>query len=276
LGILAIWLILRNAVDIPDPNRTPLAIQLRTRLFPFQPHLIYENFKLLGQEGYLLWGIPTLAYSFILALSSENPKTTILQLFFPCFVLVWMGWYAVASIGWVRYSYPGWVISNMLLAKFLLDMILKFQPRRRSTQDDTLTQQFQSSLAFVPPLLFVAILIFWPAQNAIRRIATGDNQAPQALSDYILTNLPDSATILSTEWEIAFLSSRTYIHIPWETIERHIRNEMGWTERVEIFNVYDYDPDYVINGPTNKRDENGGFSRIGYFTQQNVVASFGE
>jgi hypothetical protein len=206
------------------------------------------------------------------AFRSNNPKITMRELFFPCFVIVWMSWYAIASIGWERYAYPGWAITAILLAKFLHDLIVRF---RVTDQEADAGQGLRSRIAYVPPLLLVVILILWPAQNAIRRIVTEDNQAAFDMANYITANVPVNASIASAEWEIDFLTDHAYAHIPVHFIDAFI-NHFQLRQPLDEENIFDirvYDLSYVVSGPFSKGTQ---FIPDDYLADQQLIASFGD
>jgi hypothetical protein len=223
------------------------------RLFAFAPHLWYDSFKFLAEQGFVLWTGPALVHTFLNAPSHKGSLDTSRQLFVPFFVIIWMLWYVIASIGWQRYAYPGWAVSSILVAKFLCDLVGELKIERSVAFALSQWGQLLPKLRTLPVLLLALIMIAWPAQNTVRRVVKGDNHAAEAFAHYIKTGIPTDALIASVEWEIDFLTDRTYLHIPQQFVEAHIKHyQLGYPLEGERYDVAAYAPDYVIDGPYNK------------------------
>jgi len=214
----------------------------------------YESVKLLAEEGFLLWAVPALAYSVWVAFDYEDRVDTLRALFFPIFVALWMFWYVFASIGWPRYAYPGLAVSSILVAKLMVDVAMAFRLRVAAESAASRRRgRLSKLLGSAPLLLFIAILVAWPLQNAIRRIASGNNEALYAFAQYIEANLPGDARIASEEWEVDFLTQRTYFHVPGHLIVAYIQyKDLGYPINGGPYDVASVGPQYIIDGPNNK------------------------
>jgi len=221
---------------------------IRLRFLVFSPHLSYESLKFLAEHGAILWIIPSLVHVLIVAFRSGDSKATIRCLFHPLFVMIWFSWYVLASIGWHRYAYPGWAVASIPVAKFLCDLARAFRVSIPGPPVALRWREPPAKLHRAPALLLIGILVIWPAQNSVRRIIKGDNDAPDEFAQYIEANVPQDALIASEEWEIDFFSNRSYFHHPGRFGTALIKHQLGHplTER---YDVSVYDPDYVVDGP---------------------------
>jgi 4-amino-4-deoxy-L-arabinose transferase-like glycosyltransferase len=259
-------------VDMPGDG---LLAAARIRLLAFAPHLWYDSLKFLVEHGFILWAIPALAHTFLVALNRKDSLDTSRQLLFPFFVTIWMLWYVIASIGWHRYAYPGWAVSSILVAKFLCDLAVEFKIEWPMVFAPSQWSKFLPKLRNISVSLLILILVLWPAQNTVRRIVKGDNQTADEFAHYIETNLPPDVLIASAEWEIDFLTDRTYLHHPGSFAKAHIKHyQLGYPLEGELYNVAAYDPDYVINGPYNK--DTGFISSEFLGSRGKLVVSIGE
>ena len=199
------------------------------RLFAFAPHLWYDSFKFLAEQGFVLWAVPALVHALLNALSYKGSLDTSRQLFVLFFVIIWMLWYVIASIGWQRYAYPGWAVSSILVAKFLYDLVGDFKVEWSAGFALFGWSQLLPKLRTLPVLLLALIMIVWPAQNTVRRIVKSDNHDAEAFAHYIKTSISTDALVASVEWDIDFLTDRTYLHIPQQFVEAHIKHyQLGY------------------------------------------------
>jgi len=222
-------------------------------VFAFAPQRWSGSLKYLAEHGFILWAVPALAHTILAALNQRNSSDSCRQLFFPFFVIIWMMWYVIASIGWPRYAYPGWAVSSILVGKFLYDMATAFKSKWAFTNAPFRSLKPLLKLGHLPVLCLILILILYPAQNTIKRIVQGDNHAAHDFAHYIETELPQNSLIASAEWEIDFLTNRPYLHHPRSFQTAHIRHhQLGYPLVGQPYNVDVYNPDYVIDGPYNK------------------------
>ncbi|MGQ9626017.1 MAG: ArnT family glycosyltransferase [Anaerolineae bacterium] len=225
----------------------------RHRVIVFVPHLWYENSKFLLENGFVLWAIPALVYTYLFTWQQkgcDHPH----QLFFPLFVTIWISWYVIASIGWHRYAYPGWAASSILIAKFLNDLSggfhIDFRAIRLALKHGGDTAPFRN----LAVLMLTLILIGYPCQNTIRRIVTAvPDPSPKQMARYIDLHLPSDARIMSEEWGVDFYSTRSYHHPPGSFGDVLIKHyQIDRSEEEIHFDVASYDPDYILDGPSTK------------------------
>jgi len=237
-----------TGVDIPAGG---FLARASIRLLAFAPHLSYDSLKFLVEYGFILWAIPALAHTVLVALNRKDSLDSSRQLLLPFFVTIWMLWYVIASIGWHRYAYPGWAVSSILVAKFLCDLAREFKVEWPIVFTPTQWRKFLPKLHNLPVLLLILIMLLWPAQNTVRRIVEGDNQTPEEFAHYIETNLPPDVLIASAEWEIDFLTNRAYLH-PTGLGDAYIKHLFLGHPLEESYDIAAYEPDYIIDGPYNK------------------------
>jgi hypothetical protein len=275
IATIVIWQILTSSLAGETDAPTGSFIERASiRLLVFAPHLWFDNSKFLVQEGFVLWSAPALVYTFFIAFSCRDRRNASRQLLFPIFVLGWMSWYVIASIGWPRYAYPGWAISTILVAKFLYDLVKMFKIEWPTSIISSQPGQTLARFSKLPVLALIAILIFWPAQNTLRRIVKGNNQTATEFATYIDANLPENVLIASEEWEIDFLTRRTYLHHPMKDHDLFIKHlQLGYPLE-DYFDISIHNPDYIVQGPYNRG--------VGYIpkdfieSQGNLIVSIGD
>ncbi len=228
-------------------------------LFVQQPSqlitLWYKNLKFLAEQDILLWGAPALFYSIASAFHQEDRRATIGLLFIPFFLVSWFIWYVFISIGWPRYAYPEWAVMSVLVAKFLVDLA-DGAPRNLSICDgvfSAIEKRNHKALSLAAWLL-ILMLLFWPAQNTVRRLISGDNHGAQKFAAYLDAHLSFDVRILSGEWDVSFFSNHQFVPIPFGFLIGKVDCEQLGLHCNDnpIRKFADLRPDYIVDGPENE------------------------
>lgn len=204
----------------------------------FSPDLMKQNITwLLGRRVYLSLLLPMLVYGFILALPRrrEGQQWGILLVL----VAMNLSWYAVASIGWRRYAFPGLAITSLFVARFFYDLTDGFQLDGAALWEALRQSQpilRRHALHWIVLGWLAVTMIALPLRQTVRKLVSPPFNAPVAMAAYLNEHVPREALIETVNPEIGFLTD-------------HINNPLPLYVDPE-----DYDfaqtgyPDYVLVG----------------------------
>lgn len=216
-----------------------------SRIVVLSPDISVNNVKFLYDSGVLI-AIPAALY--VAFLRQHEPKLAHLMLPFSLFI--WSVWYTIFSIGWPRYAYPIWAIGGVLLSVVLSDIAKQWY----IMIDAKSVFQRIVYLMCVGMVLFIVVL--WPAQNTVRRLAEQLNNDAPNMAPYIDDNIPHHTRIVSSQWEVSFYSSRTYIPIPDEYYEAKIAEQSKRFLPITHFtDMNDLNAAYFLDGSENRNVE---------------------
>jgi hypothetical protein len=98
-------------------------------------------------------------------------------------------------------------------------------------------------------VLLLAFLILNPRKDVLKGIFSAQDKSPQEFAEYINANVDKDATIESWEWEIDFLTNRTYHHPPTSLISTEAKRlYLGDPYDPDAYDFRQYNPDYVAVG----------------------------
>lgn len=217
----------------------------------FSPSLMRRAFNELVSFKTLAGGfLPFIFYSFFLAISRSKNGLQWGVIFI--LIATNLGWYVVASISWLRYAFPGLLMLCLVAAQFFKDMFNKLE-----LHIPTLWKDFRmgsplmhQNAARYGLVLWVIFMVGLPlAQNLASVVLTPFN-APQAMAEYMDTNIPKEALVETWEPEMGFLTDHNY-HFPPQLL---LNTSVGyiWTggtaPAVEYNFVQTERPAYVLMG----------------------------
>jgi 4-amino-4-deoxy-L-arabinose transferase-like glycosyltransferase len=169
--------------------------------------------QLLALKVYLSFLAPVMLYGFTLLLPRRREAHRWFVLF--TFISVDLVWYAVASVGWLRYAFPGLAFASVFVAKFFYDLTdgykLDLSAIWTSLRSRSLLPAKLALSAALLSWLFVMIVL--PLGQTARDILTPQFDAPAAMAAYIDQNVPQAALIETWEPEMGFLTNNNY-HFP--------------------------------------------------------------
>jgi hypothetical protein len=180
----------------------------------FSPDLMKRGLsELLSLKVYLGWLAPVLVYGFFLALPRRRDGQQWGVLFI--LIAVNLAWYVIASIGWLRYAFPGLAMASLFVARFFYDLTDGFQLPRAAWwrpqgggQPDWIKQALRWAM-----LVWLAAMIVLPLGQTAREIALPGFNASEAMAAYLNENVPREALIETWEPEMGFLTDHNY-HFP--------------------------------------------------------------
>jgi 4-amino-4-deoxy-L-arabinose transferase-like glycosyltransferase len=216
-------------------------------IFVFSPSRILSSLKfLLGPDDFAFWGIPALIYG--LALARERSRAGLQQAFVLAFIVVGLGWYVFASIGWPRYAFAPLALTTVFVAKLLVDLIRELA---RTDGPQATLNGSRVSIAAVAAALALVVFCGSSLVGRAEAIATANGRGPQQMAAYLDANVPRSDVIETWEPELGFLSDDTFHYPPDGWLDRAVRAK--WLGADNLRGGYDpigiANPKYLIVGP---------------------------
>lgn len=234
---------------------------------------------LVGPNFYLAFGVPALIYNLYLTARRPRSLLELQRAFLIVTTVVWLAWYAFASIGWQRYAFPALMITALFVARLFLDLgsrLVRFLPSRTSEKRRAIAPLING----MGLLAVVALLWFFPFfrtslyEEAVA-ILNGSDTSARLFADYLTAHVPLDVLIESWEWEIDFLTDHTYHHPPISMVDVMVRHVyLGGPYSYDMYDFEQYHPDYIISGRFSKWT---GLYPPDYLSQEStLVVSVGE
>ncbi len=181
----------------------------------FSPSLMRRSLQeLFSLKVYLAGIIPILIYGAIVSIpkAESGQKWAILYML----VVVNLVWYVTASVGWLRYAFPGLVIGGLFFARFFADLtggfvaptgLLRAVLRERQAlgANDALRLTGMIWLTLVLAVSFVATAL---------EIVRPPMNAPVAMAAYMDQFVSTDAVVETWEPEMGFLTDHNYHYPP--------------------------------------------------------------
>lgn len=200
--------------------------------FVFSPPRMLSALKFLFSPDALFGlAVPGLLYGIWLA--RRTPRLALPV----ALCIVWLGWFAFASVGWPRYAFPALVIIPLFTSKLIWDVALWLNRKK-------------ANLGLILASLFVAGLVIWGLAPQVSDTLKVDDGA-QRLAAYLNQNVDKSAVIETWESEMGFLTDHSYHYPPPELLDKAVRR-MWLNQNVpplaQIYQPEKLQPDYLIVG----------------------------
>lgn len=219
-----------------------------TTLATFSPRRWLANVNTLWQSSYIVWGAPAIIYQ--AAITIQQRRRGAGDLLLLLVVVVWLAWYVLGSVGWIRYAFTPITISTIFIVRLIGALTNEFYTdwsRLRSELRGEVQLFAAGQMAFTLVPIAIVLLGIVSTLDSIRSAPTDSAQEMAALLDQ---EIPRDAVIETWEWQLAFLSDRTFHHPPFEVLEAKIRElQFGQPYPPELYQVSDHQPAYLIEGP---------------------------
>jgi len=192
----------------------------------------------------ILFGLPGMLYTIGLGLRRRE-KSTHRRIFLVVFTLVWLGWYALLSIGWMRYAFVPAVMSTIFTAQLLMDLRDWAGQRYQDCPQRPTFGLRQLAIGGIVVMLLSSGML-----PLVKKIVQAPDNGLQEFAHYLNANIPQDAVIESWEWEVDLLTDRTYHHPPYE-ITNALTERMWYGAPVspQVYDFLAFHPDYLIRGP---------------------------
>ena len=210
---------------------------------------IIRSVRVLLSSGVLIWGLPGLIYG--LFLSSERTILALKRCFLLCIIFIFLGWFLLGSIGWIRYAFPAIVLLSMFTAKLLVVLADEFSflgwfsSRNEMTRDEL--KDFIKGGAVT---IAISLMIVIPLQSRFVDIVRSQDTGPFDFANYLDENISSDAVVETSETEIVFLSDRNFhqptIDVAVATIQ-HVQFDEPYPPG--FYDLRPVNPDYIVLGP---------------------------
>jgi 4-amino-4-deoxy-L-arabinose transferase-like glycosyltransferase len=251
-GLWQVFLVLSLGPSGISENLATLRAATAGAAFVFSPTLMKHSLgELLKLRVYLGWLFPALAYGFYISLPRKRDGLL--------WGIVWMIifsnllWYVTASVGWVRYAFPGLAFSSLFVARLFADMLDQFDPRPWWSQlqkglSERSTSVLRPALKFVL-LAWLAVMVIVPLGQNLKDIVFPPFNAPAAMTEYMNANIPTDAVVETWEVEMGFLTNHQYHYPPQILLDTAVG--YIWRGGPSPATKYDFtaqNPEYVLDG----------------------------
>lgn len=199
-----------------------------TAFLALNPWRVLSNVKaVIGPDAFAFWLLPGLLYGFFLA--RDRDVRGVQHAFLLIFAFVGLSWYAILSVGWPRYAFPGLAVATLFVARLLVDLIsiLRHAPDPRARP------------CWLASVCLVLVMIISMLGVHARTILGSRDDSAQRMAAYMDVTLPPTAIIESWEPEVAFLSERTFRQPPPGSLDQAVR--AIWITQTGL---PDYDPEH--------------------------------
>ena len=238
-------------------------------LFHFDPRRMMTALSQLVGSSLVLFGLPGMLYAVVSGLQSRKEHEH-QQVFLIVFGLVWLGWYAALSIGWMRYAFVPAVIGSIFSARLLGDLWDWAGQRVQISMGRLHLAPGQMAIAGIVVVLLLSGLI-----PMTRQIARSPDSGLQELGQYLNTQVPIDEVIESWEWEVDVLTDHAYHHPSYDVLNVFTeRLYYGVPVPPGTYDPLSYDPAYLIVGTFAKWT--GVYDRDLLAQNCTPVESFGE
>jgi 4-amino-4-deoxy-L-arabinose transferase-like glycosyltransferase len=235
----------------------------------FSPRRTMSAVLQLMNSTLLIFGLPGMLYALGSSMQSGEERDH-RQVFLAVFAVVWLGWYALLSVGWMRYVFVPAAVSTIFSARLLGDLWNWAGRRHRTLARWLPLTPGQVAVGGVIVMLLLSGLV-----PMARSIAGSPDSGLQDLARYLSAYVPRDVVIESWEWEVDLLTDHTYHHPPYEVTNAFTEGLWyGIPVSPDVYDPMAFDPGYLIVG---------GFAKwTGVYSQEflahscTLVEGFGE
>jgi hypothetical protein len=185
-------------------------------------------------------------------------------------VVVWLGWYALGSIGWMRYAFVPAATSTIFAARLLGDGWDWARQRGHVLGGRLPRTPGQVAVGGVIVALLLSGLV-----PLVRQIVQSPDSGLRELAQFLNAHVPTDVVVESWEWEVDLVTDHTYHHPPYEITNAF--TEQVWYGTPAPTGIYDplvARPAYLVVGSFARWT--GIYSREFLERTCVLVGSFGE
>ncbi len=163
----------------------------------------------------------------------------------------WFLWWALLSVGWLRYLFPALFVSGMFTANLLHDLTGGFSLAFVGRQV-RLRQWNRRSIGVLLAAGLVIMAVAATVPTLIHAYDRDANTSLPAVAAYINGETPSGAVVETFESELFFLLQRPY-HYPSNEVQFQLNRRAFLGQDVPIaYDPLGADPDYLVLGPIGK------------------------
>ncbi len=223
--------------------------QSATLALIFSIRQLIKNARVLVGSMSIILGIPAFIYgtSFCIKKDIVSVKRVLLI----SIIFLWLNWFILSSIGWLRYALPALVLMDIFISKFLIDLALVYKTdsdiKKRITR--IRSQNVIDILKFISVVLFIVLIILSPLQQYIKVISTWQDPSLYQFTNYLNSNITDKEIIETSEREIVFLTDHNYHQITNAVADQAIRYvQFNEPYPDNFYNICAYQPSFLVMG----------------------------
>lgn len=215
-----------------------------------RPRRVPGSLWYLLRSGGYLYIVPGLLYVAWLARRRTLASSRILLLLLV--TIIWLGWYAFASVGWPRYAFEPLLFSASFSAKLLVDGVSYLASAGgRVTADRRIADALRVSAALFALALLVGTTLGLIGQ--VNRVMAHQDMAAERFARAISGVVPATATVESWEWELDVWADLNYHHPTNVWVDELTRvTQFRETSRLAPYDPTPFSPQYLIDGPFSK------------------------
>ncbi len=254
-GVVALWQgyqVLYLGPSTWQENLTLLQTAASGAAFVFSTDLMLRSLGELLSLKVFLFMLPIfLAYGVLLAL--PRSRRGVMWGVILLLVGVNLVWYVTASIGWIRYAFPGLALTTLFAAALFDDLFGSIFWEWRAWGREIrsgITPEFPVYLALVGTVVLAA-LVLAPLSVTAKAIAAPPANASGAMAAWMDANVPQDALVETWEPEMGFLTDHNYHFPPAGLLDTGIG--FVWREGAAPADTYQFvqenRPPYVLVGP---------------------------
>jgi 4-amino-4-deoxy-L-arabinose transferase-like glycosyltransferase len=250
---LGIWIVLQARIvgwENFDEHMAAIRSSSKVTIFAFNLRRIPGSLNYLIRSGLFLFVGPGLIYA---GWSLRKRSLWSLQILLPItFVVMWLSWYLIASIGWHRYVFAPYAVGLLFSGRFILDLFAMTVGIKDSQfYESTMTTARRLGIY----LLFVASAIgsVWSMSGHITSVVARPDRSAQEFAGQLLQSVESDVIVESFEWQLDILADLKYHHPNNTWVDM-------WTATSQLGKIADaaydplvYNPDYLIDGPWSKQ-----------------------
>jgi 4-amino-4-deoxy-L-arabinose transferase-like glycosyltransferase len=244
------WLIQKQGSGAAYLEQSGIGLQIaNTGLVGLlHPKQMITSARTLLQEYVALLSLPGLVYGAYLA--ADRSRLGVKRFFIFAVGAIWLVWYLVGSIGWIRYALPALAVMGMFTAKLLADLSHNFSISHKALQIRSASDpEVLSAARDLAVTLALALVIFATLQEWLFDQASIQDTIARDFAAYLVETLPPDATIETTEPELPFLTDLTFHQPTLDVLSRAILHAQVGVPYPEGFYDFErYRPDYLVVG----------------------------
>lgn len=218
----------------------------RVTVFVFRPERILASVSYLIRSGFVLFVLPGLVYA-IWTFRRGDTLVIRRQSVLVIFILLWLGWYVLASVGWPRYAIEPYLVGLLFAGKVTNDAIgLLPRPRDRTPRLTKAVVLPAGSLVLLITIVFVSL---WAMVGQVYRIAEPANTDADRFARYLESNIDRETVIESWEWELDVLAELNYHHPANSWVDVYTGVLHFGDAPSQSYDPRLYHPAYLVGGP---------------------------
>lgn len=271
VSIIGLWYLCQILIVGPETytaNAAVLREGFRIHIASLSLSHLRRGLGTLVRTRYVLWGLPAILYGLLQNLPWRQHSVRARVLL--AFIVTWLGWYTVLSIGWSRYAFAPLAISHIFVAKLLYDLSDGF--RFSSKQLTQKASKLISGLVAFGLIISLAWTGFWPLA---RDILFSRDRGFLGFTAYLNDNVNTADVIESFEWELDLVADHNFHHPP--TSVTNVVTAEIWYGIPPPPQFYDFlvgNPTFIVNGIFSKWT--GVYPSDFLQEKCQLVASFGD